>query len=139
MALVRRRRRGSPREHAEANNTDVGANAAAVLAPRYDLVANGGAVVSQAITTTKKCCIVIVTTCINMNAVQQSQIRRDGVDKTLETTISAANFGFTGSRGHLQYATEVLDAGTYTYTLTNTSGGNLEFYGATIKIVAVSL
>ena len=137
--LVRRRRRGSPQQHAEANNTDVGANAAAALAPRYVLVADDAAIVSQAITITKKCCVVVVTTTTCWNNFQSSEIRRLAIDRTLETTISSTNFAFTGPRGHLQYATEVLDPGTYTYALTNSSGGNLEFYGATIKIVAVSI
>ena len=138
MALVRRRRRGPPAEHANSEATDVGATAAGVLAPRYDSVNNGANCVTANITTTKRCCIVVVTLIVWWEVAQGTQIQRGGVDRTVETTISAANFAFTGPMGHLQYSTEVLDAGTYTYALVNTSGVAKSVYGCAMKIVAVN-
>lgn len=90
---------------------------------------------SASITTTKKCCIVVTATLVNDAGAQVTQIKRAGVDKTKETVISGADSG--GWRMHLQYTTEVLDAGTYQYDLVNNAGGNLQVIGATIKAVAV--
>jgi len=74
---------------------------------------------------------------------KRTDIKRGGVTKTTETTISAANFaladgGGKQGYGHIQYATEVLDAGTYQYDLVNTSGAAMGFEGSLMKIVAVT-
>lgn len=138
MALVRRRRRGTPAEHANAETSDMGATHAAALNPHFDVIANGATALTANITTTKRCCIVVVSVVSLMVAGVSSQIQRGGVDRTVETTISPMDFVSAGQRAYIQYSTEVLDPGTYTYNLVNTSGGNLEFYGCIMKIVAVS-
>jgi len=132
-----RRLGADPAEHQNAENTDVGASTVASTA-YYDTFANGATILSQTITTTKRCCIIVVTTCLMAYSIKKTDIRRGGVNKTVETTISANNFAATGLRGHLQYATEVLDAGIYQYDLVNTSGAAINIYGSTMKIVAVS-
>lgn len=124
-------------EHANAENSDVGASFTN-QGTYSDVFANGATLVTQSITITKQCCIVVVTLNINNGSTQKTQIQRVGVDKTKETTVSAIKFAVEAQYGHLQYATEILAAGTYTYNLVNTSGGNLNVYGSAMKIVAVS-
>ena len=138
MAFVRRRRRGPPEEYANSEATDVGVTHGAVVVPHYDTVNDDAVTLTGNITTTRRCLIIVVTCLQTYEAAQVSQIQRGGVDRTVETTISNADFGFAGCRVHLQYASEILDAGTYTYTLVNTSGGVLGFYGSAMKIVAVN-
>lgn len=126
-------------EHANAENTDAtwdteiaGASALCVS------ITNNTAVISRAITTTETCCIVVVAT-VNRNTptTGQWQIQRATVNKTLEETVSAANWCATDIHVHMFYATEILAAGTYTYDLVNESGGALDSYGCLIKIVAI--
>lgn len=136
--LVRRRRRGPREEHANAEASDVGATHAADLAPHYDNCNDGAVALTQTITTTRRCCIVVVTVAPLMSAAQWTQIQRGGVDRTRETTISAADFSHAGMRAHVQYSAEVLDPGTYIYNLVNSSGALFALYGAIMKIVAVS-
>lgn len=125
-------------EHQNAENTEIGASTAGSQTAQYDQPINGATQLSQAITTTKRCCIVVVAVSGQDANSQKTQIRRGGVDKTLETTITAVNWFMVGGYAHLQYATEVLNAGTYTYDLVNTSGGVIQIYGSVMKIVAVS-
>ena len=101
----------------------------------YNAVANGGTIVSASITTTKKCAIVVVASIVIFTPSKTTDIMRGGVSKTIETTISAADS--SGAYMHLPYATEILEAGTYTYSLVNTSGVSRNVVGATMKIVAV--
>lgn len=124
-------------EHQNAENTRVDATGPAGDY-YYTAHANGATIVSQSITTTKRCCIVVVTVVVHVNSAQKTQIQRGGVDKTTETTISAVNQGVNTGYIHLQYASEVLDAGIYTYSLINTFGAAMNCVGGVIKIVAVS-
>jgi hypothetical protein len=128
---------GNPTEHAN-NEAAVHFNSATGTALRLANFADGETIVSASITITKKCCIVVVTTLgvVSMYG-QVTQIRRGGVDKTKEITIS--NEDNNMHMVHLQYATEVLDAGTYQYALVNTHGSNLSVNYATMKIVAVAV
>lgn len=128
----------TPAEHANTEDTFVATNYFSDARPYGDIFANGATVQSKSITTTKTCCIVVVVTFITYFDTQVTQIQRGGVDKTVETTVSAPNFAIDSDYGHLQYATEVLGTGTYQYDLKNTSGGNIAVYGSTMKIVAVS-
>lgn len=98
--------------------------------------ADGTTICSASVTTTKRTCIVVVSSILLDSSVQRTQIKRGGVDKTLETTISGGDTG--GSRIHVQYATEVLAGGTYQYDLV-ASGSTVHSAGATIKVVAVSV
>jgi len=125
-------------EHQNAENTDVGATTVSGQILYYDTIANGATALSRSITTTKRCCIVVVTTSIGSVNGKQFDIERGGVVKTVETTMSAIKFCSTFMYGCLQYATEVLDAGTYQYDLVATTGGNVLVYGCVMKIVAVS-
>lgn len=127
-----------PLEHANAENTGVGASTLAETIPYYDSWANGTTILSQTITTTKYCCIIVTITIISDYSGKVTDIQRGGVNKTVETTVSAGHFALYKRFGHLQYATEVLDAGTYTYDLVNTRGGNTLIFGSTMKIVAIS-
>lgn len=103
-----------------------------------DTIGNGSTVISDSITTSVRCMIIIVTSVVVANVAQAMQIKRGGVDKTTETSISGTHFGVMNQRCHLQYALEVLDAGTYQYDLINTSGGNITIYGASMKIIAIT-
>lgn len=124
-------------EHQNAENLALGVTSGGGTMYRLT-IANGANIISQSITTTKRCCIVVVTAFGCEVNTQKTQIQRGGVDKTKETTISAVLFIEDVGYGHLQYATEVLDAGTYTYNLVNTSGGSLDWIlGPSMKIVAV--
>lgn len=124
-------------EHQNAE-TDTALTASNVGATAYwTQFANGATTLSCSITTTKRCCIVVVAAFPNDNNVKKTDIERGGVVKTVETTLSAVNFAANTLYGHLQYATEILDAGTYQYDIVNTSGGSLKIFGAMLKIVAV--
>lgn len=138
MSLVRRRRHAALAEHATANGAAIGTEHAAALLPHYKTVNDDAVVQTANITITKRCCVVVVSVMGSNEAAQCSQIQRGGVDKTRATTITAVDFAVQWTRGHVQYSAEVLDAGTYTYNVLNTSGGVLGFYGAVMKIVAIS-
>lgn len=138
MSYVRTSGRKDPVENANAENT-VGGATGGGPASQYDTFANGDAAISQAITITKRCMIIVfAATVITSNLPTGTQIQRGGVNKTTETTVSAINFAVLGKYGHLQYAAEVLEPGTYTYNLVNTTGVAASFYGSFMKIVAVS-
>ena len=127
-----------PAEHQNAENTDCGATARAGQTTQYDDVAVGAILVSQSITTTKRCCIVVFAMEQHESTVAaHTRIKRGGVDKTLEVTVSAIKFGASGGYCHLLYATEVLNAGTYQYDLVADS--SQWYFGSCIKIVAVSV
>ena len=113
-------------------------NFAAESNPMYDTVVNGATILSCNITTTKKCYIVIIALNISWEVAQHTQIQRGGVDKTVETTISGADFVCQFMYASLQYASEVLVAGTYQYDLVNTGGHDLYVFGSAMKIVAVT-
>lgn len=126
-----------PAEHANAENTLKGTfDFNAVYFDNFD---DGAVVVQQNIVTAVPCLIVVVTTILTSQVAiiaKATDIQRGGVTITAETTLSAADVN--GRRFHLQYATEFLPAGNYTYQLVNTYGDILSSHGATIKIVAVS-
>lgn len=109
-------------EHQNAENTVVGSAAGSVTS--YEIWgANGATVGSVTVIVAQRCLItVIAATIVYINS-KISEIKRGGVTKTTKTTISAANFALLGAYGHLQYATEVLDAGTYQYDFVNTGVG----------------
>ena len=124
-------------EHANAETIDVGANTE-TLGDQYKTgVANGANIVSATIVTTKTCLIVVFAMSVSWSDVQVTEIKRGGVTKTSETTISAVNFDMQNRYGIMQYAVERLSAGTYQYDLVNTQGGAYDFFGKMIKIVAV--
>jgi len=104
----------------------------------YTSFANGATLCTCTITTTARCCIVFAASTILYDVTGASifQIQRGGVNKTLETTISAADAN--KYRTHLLYGTEVLDAGVYTYNLVNTSGSAKNVQGSAIKAVGVA-
>jgi hypothetical protein len=129
---------GELKEHADGEATVVGASSASQTT-YYDAVANGGTIVSAQITLSKRCMVVVVSLCVLLYSAKATDIQRDGVNKTKETILSPSNFAIGGKYGHLQYATEVLDAGTYTYSLVNTSGTTQYVFGAAMKIVAVEV
>jgi hypothetical protein len=105
----------------------------------YSLVSAGSTVVSASITITKRSLIVVVSlAAIEQYSNKKTDIQRGGVNKTKETTVSPLHFAVISTYGHLQYATEILNPGTYTYNLVVTSGP-INCYGAAIKIVAVTL
>lgn len=120
-------------EHANAENT-VKPNAVNEGTIRAASYSDGVTLVSATITTTKRCGIGIVACMVAMaEPVKITDIKRGGVTKTTETTISGedtANF-----RMHLQYATEILDAGVYQYDLVLT-GGDRTLCGLVIKAMA---
>ena len=122
------------KEHADAENITVDTESASLTCKRKKVV-HQGTIISQSVTTTKKCLIVIVTHFISTTASKLTDIQRDSVNKTKETTVGKATI--TDCFVQLQYATEVLDAGSYTYKLVNTSGKDMHSYGECIKIVAV--
>ena len=126
-----------PVEHQNAENTLINTSTASTTL-YYNTLAIGATLVSQSITITKRCCIVVVTICAHGANTAKTQIQRGGVNKTTETTISPVNWGFVGGYGHLQYASEVLDAGTYTYALVNSSGATLSIAVVAMKAVAVT-
>jgi hypothetical protein len=127
-------------EHADSENTMVGGTSSSTTHNLiYNTISSGGTVVSASITLTKKCLVVVVSLVVMVVNYQRTDIVRGGVIKTKETIISPANFVTNyPTYAHLQYATEVLDPGTYTYSVVNTAGVTLSFYGAAIKIVAVA-
>jgi stage V sporulation protein SpoVS len=127
---------GDLREHGNSEATYVGTVCVSANS-YYQNVANGGTIVSASITTTKRCLIVVVGLTLVNASTKATDIRRGGVNKTVETTISGAYFAVEFVYGHLQYATEILDAGSYTYAIVNTSGAGKNVYGAAIKIVAI--
>ena len=123
-------------EHQNAENVVIGASTQVNQTLYYNAYLLGNTVLSQSITTTRRCTIVVVTDAILSAATQFTQIQRGGVDKTVETTISATQYSSLNQRSHLQYATEVLDAGVYQYDLVISSDAPW-IYGAVMKIVAV--
>ena len=130
---------GNPTEHANSEATLQG-TADTTWYDSHNTIASGANIVSASITITKKSCIVVVATVSigNWSAGDpRTQIRRGGVDKTKETTISGADT--YNNRVGVQYATEVLDAGTYQYDLVNSYQYAVGVYCATIKIVAVAV
>jgi hypothetical protein len=127
-----------PAEHKDAEKYTAETSLDPNTAPRFSSYANTATIMSQSIATSKRCCIVVVTTCVLIAGTQKTQIQRGGVDKTKETDVTSGTMAFTGGYGHLQYASEVLDAGTYVYALVNSSGASLKVYGETMKLVAVS-
>jgi hypothetical protein len=124
-------------EHADAEATTVGATTATATA-YYSTVSPGETILSASITLTKKSMVVVIALNINRYSSKVADIKRSGVVKTKETTISAANFTISAAYAHLQYATEILDPGTYTYDLVLTYTSSIAIYGACIKIVAVT-
>lgn len=123
-------------EHQNAETVSKGTATIGTAYPYYDTIANLANIISASITTTKKCLIVVVTTLFTRHTYTPTlQIERDGINKTKETTASGADAN--NYRQIMQYATEVLDAGAYTYALVNRDGGSVNSYGASIKIVAV--
>jgi hypothetical protein len=125
-------------EHANAGNTVRGATAASGADVYYSNIVPNGNIVSATITLSKKCMVVVTSLVIINSSSKATDIQRGGVNITEGTTISSSGFAIYGYYGHLQYATEVLDPGTYTYNLVNTSGASRTIYGAAIKIVAVA-
>lgn len=95
-------------------------------------------ITSCSITITKKSLITVVAFFIINSATQITQIRRNNTDKTKETNISLINFTADNYYGHVQYATEILDVGTYQYNLYYTASLIKNVLGAIIKIVATS-
>lgn len=127
-------------DHANAENTDVGAGTSSTVAIKYDSLNDQAASISQAITTTKRCAIVVVAHYFEIvNTTGRFQIQRATVNKTTEETVSAVNFVVATMYAHVFRAVEVLDAGTYTYDLVNESGGAIGVCGSTLVIEAVSL
>ena len=126
---------GQLAEHANAENTNKKTNYDSDC--YCDTVVNLANLVSQNIVTTVECLIIVVTTAVLERSAKGTDIQRGGVNKTLETTISAGDAG--GWRLFLQYSVELHAAGNYTYDLVNTSGGGINVIGSTIKIVAVEL
>jgi hypothetical protein len=125
-------------EHADSEATRIGTTATSGNT-YYSSVSAGSNYVSASITITKRSLIVVVSFVILLTSSKRADIQRDGVSKTKETIVSPANFAVEGGYCHLQYATEVLDPGTYTYNVVNTATVTLSCYGAAIKIVAVTL
>jgi hypothetical protein len=125
-------------EYANAGNTVSGTTQTTGTPVYYTGVPAGGNVVSATITLSKKCMVVVTSLVVIDSSSKVTDIQRGGVNKTKGTLISNANFGPASFYGHLQYATEVLDAGTYTYNLVNTSSSTRYIGGAAIKIVAVT-
>lgn len=123
-------------KHADNQASNVGSGQSLSRTGYYWTVSIGGTILSQNITITKKCLIVVVAFFVCGSSTKISDIKRGGVTKTAGTTISSINFALNGLYGHLQYACEVLDAGTYTFDLVATSG--FDCYGAMMKLVAVT-
>jgi hypothetical protein len=120
-------------EHQNAENT-LKPNDASTNVGYHTLGVPPETILSASITTTVRCALVVVATTVNDNGTQYSDIKRGGVTKTIETTISSTDANYF--RVHVQYAVEILAAGTYQYDLI----GNTQYVsycGATIKIVAV--
>jgi hypothetical protein len=128
-------------EHADSEATDVGGTPSASTTYSWgDSVANGGTILSASITLTKKCMVVVVAfVCVYNISSKCTDIKRGTATVTKETVATGAYFGYTEGYGYLQYATEVLDPGVYTYSLVNTYGGTIYATGAVIKIVAVTV
>jgi len=93
---------------------------------------------SCSITITRKSLVSTVSFSIFNTNTQVTEIHRDAINKTKETNISAANFASTGYFGHLQYSTEILDAGTYQYDLYYISSSGFRYLGGILKIIAVT-
>jgi hypothetical protein len=125
-------------EHADSEATIIGTTVKSDT-PYYSSVSAGSNYVSASITITKRSLIVVSSFVILLTSNKRSDIKRDGVSKTKETIVSPENFAVEGGYCHLQYATEILDPGTYTYNVVNTATGPLNCYGAAIKIVAVTI
>jgi hypothetical protein len=126
-------------EHTDSESTFKGSTAQYTRTYLYsNNVASGETILSASITLTKRCMVVVVTfACVYAYAAKFSDIKRGEATVTKETIIISAPFIYTNGLGHLQYATEVLDPGTYTYSLVNTSGSTITVHGAVMKIVAV--
>lgn len=130
---------GEPTEHQNAENTAVGSESEGSRNSIADYLAPDAIILSQTITTTKRCCIVVVTEVGLAATDQQTQIKRGGVDKTKETTVSAMDYSLKGLYGQLQYSSEVLDAGTYQYDLVMAPWVESQpVWGRVMKIIAVS-
>lgn len=129
-------------EHADSEVMNIGDIPEVLARPglnRND-VSNLETISSASITLTRRCLVVVVTLFVTDDRAKRTDIMRDNVIKTKETIISPHRFVgfFRAHTGHLQYATEVLPAGTYTYTLTSTFPGVFICYGSMIKIVAIT-
>jgi hypothetical protein len=123
-------------EHQNAEATNVGATNDTAKTGYYTAVVAAGTIISASITLTKRSMVVVVSIVLIPSGSKSTSIQRTlNVDK--ETTISPVNFGATNLYAHVQYGTEVLDAGTYTYKVI--AGVNLNVYGSAIKIVAVTV
>ena len=125
-------------DHANAEATDVGTDAVADTG-YYTTVAPGANYLSQSITIRKNCAVIVFGfATIAADSAGSVQIRRGGINKTQEATISAVNCCYAGGYGWLVYACELLPPGTYTYTLTNGSGVIKTCLGCGMKIVAIN-
>jgi hypothetical protein len=128
-------------EHVDSEATDLGGTASASTYYCYsDSVNNGGTILSASVTLTRKCMVVVVAfVCVHGISYKCTDIKRGAVTVTKETVATGAPFAYSSGYGYLQYASEVLDAGAYTYSLVNTYGATIYAAGAVIKIVAVTV
>ena len=126
-------------DHANAEATAVGNTRLGAQAIYYKVVASGANFLSQSITITKNCAVIVFAHVnVATNTPGIVQIRRGGVNKTQEETITATNCCGEDRYGFLVYARELLPPGTYTYTVTNGDAGNISHYGCSMKIVAIN-
>lgn len=124
--------------HQNAENYVVGNSSLASQTAWRIQFAAGATILSKAITISRRCLIIVVTTHVKGGVTVVTQIRRGADNITAESNLSNVNFAIAGCYGILQYAYEVLNAGTYTYTLVNSSGSAVYFYGTNMKIVAIA-
>lgn len=123
-------------EHADAETVFKGVSSADTYYPYRDVVSAGATIASASITLTKKCLVVVVA-CVFFRAggSNLTQIRRGGVNVTKETVDSGGDSN--GFHMSLQYASEVLDVGSYTYSLVSSAAGYYSVHGAALKVIAV--
>jgi len=118
--------------HNNQNAKSIGNNTYAT----YQVLANGGTVVSQSVTITQNCLLVIVAVVTKWYEWTAWNIERGGVDKTQGRQQSALDGGQLGTL--LLWATErITTAGTYTYSLVNRTGQEQYWTATNIKIYAI--
>lgn len=105
------------------------------LSTKYDTIANGGTIVSVAITTTKRCCVIVNAATIELATTAKTAFEIERPSGTIKTTQENRTISNEIALFH-HAAREVLDPGTYTYYLINRSMGELYPLAVWIKAVA---
>ena len=129
---------GELAEHVEEEAFDIGSTTSSVNA-YSDYVSSGDTIVSKSVTVTERSMIVIVAGLITNYDQKPSNIKRGTKILTKETAVSPINFAIENTYLYLQYATEVVEPGTYTYSLVQAAGTSIWISGAFIKIVAITV